>query len=149
MIPQIKIKSLRDGFKLPERKTSQAACWDIYLPESIDIVSGEVNEIPLGFSLKIPEGWGMDLLLRSGINKPNLVTADYMILVNGVGVIDSDYRGEVKARIYYISDFNITTLSKHDRYFQMRLVPVYDFEFKVTDELNKTEREGGFGSTGN
>lgn len=152
-LPVVYIKPVNGG-KVPEKKTEGAAAWDCYARESVDFYNGETHLVPLGFSLAMPEGGCAFLLPRSSMG----IKTD-LIMANGMGLIDSDYRGEVKA-IY--KAFNIewdvpsylpeSSIRKNDRVAQL-FFNVPNVEIKVVDdfpdEVKDTERgEGGFGSTG-
>ena len=151
--PIVYIKPMHGG-QIPEKKTEGAAAWDCYARESVDFYNGETHLVPLGFSLAMPEGVCAFLLPRSSMG----IKTD-LIMANSMGLIDSDYRGEVKA-IY--KAFNIewdvpsylpeSSIRKNDRVAQL-FFNVPNVEIKVVDEfpdeVKDTERgEGGFGSTG-
>lgn len=151
--PVVYIKPVKDG-KVPEKKTDGAAAWDCYAREGVDVYNGETYKVPLGFALAMPEGVCAFLLPRSSMG----IKTD-LIMANSMGLIDSDYCGEVKA-IY--KAFNIewdvpsylpeSSIRKNDRVAQL-FFNVPNVEIKVVDdfpdEVKETERgEGGFGSTG-
>lgn len=131
---------------LPARQTEGAAGADIaaFLPEGeIVIPAGGRALIPTGLTMAVPEGYGGFLLARSSMG------AKYGVcLSNGVGLIDSDYRGEVKVALinHSGSDF---TIHDGDRIAQLVLLPVPYVSMFETDALEDTLRgQGGFGSTG-
>lgn len=152
ILPVVYIKPMHGG-KIPEKKSAGAAAWDCYAREGVDVYNGETYKVPLGFALAMPEGVCAFLLPRSSMG----IKTD-LIMANSIGLIDSDYRGEVCA-IYrainlewdtpsYLPDSDI---HEGDRTAQIRfnqpvkLVVVDEFP----DEVKDTERgEGGFGSTG-
>lgn len=139
----IKIKKLRD-VKLPEYGTSGAACFDFYLPEGkcIEFEATSVK-IPLGVAVEVPEGYGLFIVPRSSMGlKTDLRQS------NSVGVIDSDYRGEISLILDNIGD-SAEVISSGDRIAQGFVLPLPKVEFKEVDELSETVRGvGGFGSTG-
>lgn len=147
---QVKIKLLPGG-KMPTKASKGAAAWDCYAREDVT-VCGEPVLIGLGFCLEIPEGYHAKIVPRSSIGlKTNLRQP------NCVGIIDSDYRGEVKAmyesRVFRNErgKFPCSThiIKAGDRICQMLIERNEDFELVETDELSDTERgAGGFGSTG-
>lgn len=99
--------------------------------------------IPLGFALEIPKGWGAFLFPRSGLSFRKGIS-----MSNCVGVIDPDYRGEVKASVINLSDDDYV-INPGDRIAQMVFLPVGRANLCDSDDLQDTERaEGGFGSTG-
>ena len=101
--------------------------------------------IPTGLACVIPEGWEGQIRCRSSLGKKG------MILPNGVGTIDSDYRGELKVLATWIGHGDSFTISKGERIAQMLFapVPLVKIEEVAMSELDSTERgEGGFGSPG-
>jgi len=143
----LNIKKLKDNAICPRReKTASAgidvcACFDN--SEDKTIAPGETLFIPTGYSFEIPEGYYGGLFARSGLGcKRNLRPA------NCVGVIDSDYRGELIVALR--NDSNVDQLIKHgDRVAQLVIMPYLDVTVNEVDELSDTDRgENGFGSTG-
>lgn len=130
---------IKDFFEVPiKKKTGNGtiATCGIYRP---GFFFGQVM-YGLGFALEIPLGEGAWLLPRSSIKKHN------MILANSPGLFDSDYRDEAQACFYFN---NTSTLYEPgERIAQFVFLPDPDVEFVVVDELSKTDRKGGFGSTG-
>lgn len=154
---QVKIKLL-PGSKMPTKASKGAAAWDCYAREDV-AVCGEPVLIGLGFCLEIPEGYHAKIVPRSSIGlKTNLRQP------NCVGIIDSDYRGEVKAmyevgvKAVTAKEHNLVGLGIYptiheikagDRICQMLIERNEDFKLVEVDELSDTERgAGGFGSTG-
>ena len=154
MIPDIKIKPLHPNFRMPEKKTAGAACWDIYLPETVTVYNYKLNYISLGFAIEPPKGYAVELLLRSGLSKEY---RNY-IIPHGMGIIDTDYRGEVILKLMYIntSDIGYRITRVRTAWFeeglrvcQFKLTKTIKADLTQTDKLSNTERgEGGFGSTG-
>lgn len=144
MTKEIKIDVLKGGI-LPTYKTAGAAGADCYahISEGIVLHPGERIMIPLGFRVEIPEGYEMQIRARSGNAKTHGIAE-----VNGVGTIDSDYRGEVGVILINLSplDFEI---NPGDRVAQAVIAPVFQAKWIETKELSETSRgAGGFGSTG-
>ena len=153
----LKVKKLHDESILPTRGSENAAGLDLYAC-SIDsngnpvsnyiIPRGETVAISTGIAVEIPEGyWGL-LALRSSMSFKK-----GFCIPNGLGVIDSDYRGELKVAISYNSSSYLAdsfrTIKAGDRIGQLILVPLPRFDIEVVDKLSDTKRgEGGFGSTG-
>lgn len=156
----VKIKLLPGG-KMPEKKTAGAAAWDCFAREDTIVKAAPVL-IGLGFMAEPPEGYYLEIVPRSSTGlKTNLRQP------NSIGVIDSDYRGEVKAmyeskieerKVIHSSAVccpvykcvgTTTIIQAGERIAQMILRKKYDAELVEVDELSETERgTGGFGSTG-
>lgn len=141
----IKVKKLAENACLPEYQTSGAAGMDLCacVPETVTLAPSERKLIPTGFAMALPEGYAAFIYARSGLASKKGIT-----LPNCVGVIDSDYRGEIKVSLINISDepFQINT---GDRIAQMVITKVEQATLSLADELENTERAGGgFGSTG-
>lgn len=146
----VKMKKLRDGAKMPQYATEQAAACDLCAEldgEKVTINPGEIKMIPTGIAIECEETteYNTAILIfpRSGLASKHGIT-----LANSVGVVDSDYRGEIKVPLINHSfvPFEITS---GDRIAQMMFTPVMHAEFEEADELGDTERgKSGFGSTG-
>jgi dUTP pyrophosphatase len=147
----LKVKRLTDTATLPTYATDGSACFDLYAdqvrnPEIVSNVSaGDPCVIDTGLALEIPAGWCMLIFSRSGHG-----FKDDVRLANCVGVIDSDYRGEVKVKLTKDGDgAGWLGVFHGDRIAQAMLVPTYRVGFKEVTELSDTARgTGGFGSTG-
>lgn len=138
---EIKIKKVEDGI-LPVRATEGAACYDCFARQTIPLVN-RATIIPLGFQVQIPEGYHMKLFIRSG-----MALKTSLRIANCVGIIDSDYRGEV-GLIAENAPGGYTYIRKGDRICQFMIEKNIDTKLVEVDELDETERgEGGFGSTG-
>lgn len=129
--------------KMPAYATSGSACMDIYLPgESVVILPNETKLIPLGIQLDIPTGYEVQIRSRSSYGKKGL------IIPNGIGVIDSDYRGEI-GMLLYNSTKEAFTIKQGERVCQMSIHKVTRMNLNEVTTLSETERgTGGFGSTG-
>ena len=140
----LEIKKLNEKAKIPTYGTIDSAGADLYalLDEDIIIESGETKVIPTGLAMAIPKGYVGLIYARSSLGtKKGLAPA------NKVGVIDADYRGEVKVVLYNQSK-EIQTISPNERIAQIVITPYLQVKFKEVDNLSDTERgEGGFGST--
>lgn len=145
MTPQVKVKLLTPTAKCPTKGSAQAAGYDIYADCDADVYFGDATEVITGIAVKIPDGYAGIVKPRSGLAFNNGI--DTM-----AGVIDSDYRGELKVLLTRnIDDGFATGISEGDRIAQLLIVPCLNqHDFKVVDDFNdKTERgENGFGSTG-
>jgi dUTP pyrophosphatase len=146
---EVKVKKMYDDVQLPEYATEGSACFDIKmygkhggLPINRELVSSAVLETGLQF--EIPEKHVMLVFSRSGQG-----FKDDVRLANCVGVIDSDYRGELMVKL--TNDLlGKNKLVKHgDKIAQGMVIPYEQVKFVVADELSDTVRgEAGFGSTG-
>ena len=135
---------LEDGAQVPTYAHESDACADMYAMEDTEIPA-HFNSMPVktGVHIQLPEGWVAMLFPRSSIGAKTSLR-----LSNSVGIIDSGYRGEVRALYDNIGDepYKIT---KGDRIAQLMVMPSYRFKANVVDSLEDSDRgEGGFGSTG-
>lgn len=140
---KINFKYIGD-FDAPKIQTSGAAGLDLFNNEKeIRILEeGKSIVISTGFYVEIPEGYVGLVFARSSLGFKFDCT-----LANSVGVIDSDYRGEVKVKIYNHSD-KPKMIEPNERVAQIVVVPCFN-QFTQVDELNETDRgSNGFGSTG-
>ncbi len=141
----VNIKKLDERAIIPTYGTEFSAGADVYalLDEPVVINPGETVFIHTGLALAIPEGFVGLNFARSGMAaKRGLAPA------NKVGVIDSDYRGELMVALYNHGS-EPQTVEHGDRVAQICFVPYYKAIFEECDTLIDTERgEGGFGSTG-
>ncbi len=141
----IEVKKLNDKAKLPCRATADSAGADLCacINDDIALMPGERRLIPTGIAIAVPTGIGGFVFPRSGLSSKFGVS-----LANCVGVIDSDYRGEVKVPVINHSS-EPYTIKVGERIAQLVIMPVDLCEYGFSNELDKTERgEGGFGSTG-
>ena len=139
------IKKLNDKATVPTYGSAYAAGADLYACEEgdITIAPAETRLIHTGIAMEIPEGLVGLIYARSGLaSKRGLAPA------NKVGVIDSDYRGEIMVALHNHSD-KAQTISSGERIAQIVFAPYMAAKFTVVDELSDTVRGvGGFGSTG-
>ena len=146
---QLKFKKLHEDAITPKYATDGAACFDLHGIEietsNERLFSGIPVTVRTGLAFEIPENYVMLIFSRSG-HGFNHDTR----LANCVGVIDSDYRGEIKVRLTRDSSIkDHLKLRYGDRIAQAMIVPIYAVELIEINELSKTIRgEGGFGSTG-
>lgn len=142
---KVKIKLTR-GAECPRYATDGSAAVDLraMTDEPYTLAPGERHSFMTGVAIS-PETSGVVAILaaRSGLGVKHGIT-----LSNGIGVIDSDYRGEISVGLRNVST-EPYTVCPGDRIAQLMFVPVYAADFTVCDELDVTERgAGGFGSTG-
>ncbi len=143
----VKIKKLSENATVPTYGTPYAAGADLYacLEESVSIKPLETKMIGTGIAMEIPEGYVGLVFARSGLAcKKGLAPA------NKVGVIDSDYRGEIKVALHnHNGSGEALLVESGERIAQIAIVPYLKAEFEIADELEETNRgENGFGSTG-
>ncbi len=126
---------------MPTKGTNDAGAYDIYMPEA-GYVHGEPEFVGLGFASEIPRGYVALLLPRSSSGAKHGLE-----LNNTCGVIDSDYRGEWKAAMKTKSGIKFAW-NAGDRVLQFLLLPIHTPRLELVDSVSKSDREGGFGSTG-
>ncbi len=142
----LKIKKLRDDAKVPNRATSGSAGLDLCasIDEPITLEGGATAVIPTGIAIALPSAeYGAFVFPRSGIAVKHGIG-----LLNSVGVIDSDYRGEIMVGV--INQINTPyTIQPGERIAQMVIMPVSMMPVEEVSDLDETVRgAGGFGSTG-
>lgn len=141
---------IRYAGNAPVQQTAGAAGLDLKMDlqgesDVLWLLAGERKMIPTGTYIEIPEGYVGFLAPRSGLANNQIIT-----VLNSPGVIDSDYRGEIKVMLINHSGES-KPIKDGDRIGQLVIVPTPEIELeKVSlEELSKTERgDGGFGSTG-
>ena len=140
----LKIKKLDERAIIPTYGTPLSAGADLYalLDSEVIIKPGETVIIPTGLAMAIPEEYVGLIYARSSLGtKRGLAPA------NKVGVIDADYRGEIKVVLFNQSK-EVQTISPNERIAQIIITPFIQVNFEETKELDETERgTGGFGST--
>lgn len=141
---KLEIKKLDERAKIPTYGTSDSAGADLYavLDSELMIEPGETKIIPTGLSMAIPKGYVGLIYARSSLGtKKGLAPA------NKVGVIDADYRGEVKVVLFNQSK-ETQTINPKERIAQIIITPYIKVDFEEVTELSETKRgSGGFGST--
>ena len=141
----IPVKILREGAKLPTYGSAEAAGADLYacIDAPMTIAPGETVFVPTGIAMEVPRGCAGLVYARSGLAcKRGLAPA------NKVGVIDSDYRGEINVVLHNHGTVS-QTIENGERVAQMVITPVLTPAYEAVEELSDTMRNtGGFGSTG-
>lgn len=141
----IRVKILRNGAKLPTYGSPEAAGADLYacLESAVTIRPGETAFIPTGIAMEVPKNCAGLVYARSGLAcKQGLAPA------NKVGVVDSDYRGEITVVLHNHGSV-AQTVENGQRIAQMVITPVLTPPYEEARELSDTNRgQGGFGSTG-
>lgn len=141
---KIKIKKLDPKAVIPTKGSNAAAGVDLHAPKALVIHPNSNGVVSTGLAVEIPNGYFGAIFARSG-----MATRKGLRPANCVGVIDSDYRGEIKVVLHNDSDI-IRPVQEGDRVAQLVILPYEPIEFDEVDELNDTDRGiGGFGSTGN
>lgn len=142
----INIKKLNNNSIVPTRGSNEAAGYDLYacLDNNECTVSPHTTQkINTGIAVEIPSGFFGAIFARSGIAAKRGLRPS-----NCVGVIDSDYRGEIIVALHNDTD-EAQTIKNGERIAQLVIMPYMSVEFVEVDNLNNTERgQGGFGSTG-
>ena len=139
----LKVKRLTETAKLPTYAHDGDACFDLYADDVNEMSGGTIFTCSTGLSVEIPEGCALMVYSRSGHGFKN-----NMRLANGVGVIDSGYRGELMVKL--TCDRQIQYIPKQgDRVAQAMLIKVPSVHIEESFRLSDSERgEGGFGSSG-
>lgn len=142
---KVRIKKLNEKAIIPAYGSEFAAGADLYacIDGEITVNPQETAVIPTGVALELPAGYAGLIYARSG-----LATKKGLAPANKVGVVDCDYRGEVKVSLHNHS-LQPQTVSAGERIAQLVITPYITAEFVLSDELSQTARgAGGFGSTG-
>lgn len=142
---KIKMLKVNTAAMIPERKTAGSAGYDLCacLAKDFTIQPGDLVVIPTGLAVEIPEGYAGMIYTRSGLGVKHGVHVS-----NGVGVIDSDYRGEMHVGLCNSSRVPYT-VTPGERIAQLIIMPVVTPEIEEVAKLSETVRgEAGFGSTG-
>jgi dUTP pyrophosphatase len=134
-----------EDLPLPSYQTSGSAGMDLHaaVDEPLTIAPGARASVPVGFSVAVPEGYEAQVRARSGSARHHGIC-----LANGVGTVDSDYRGPVQVLLVNLGDAPFE-IRRGDRIAQMVIAPVIRAEWREVDSLDETARgAGGFGHTG-
>ena len=142
---QLLVKRLRPDAHLPSRQSDKAAGYDLCacLDEPVTLTPHEIRRIPTGIAIELPDGTAGMVYPRSGLASKFGIT-----LINCVGVVDSDYRGELQVPVVNLSEQPFT-IQNGDRIAQLVVTPILSPKLAETDALSNTARgSNGFGSTG-
>lgn len=140
-----KIKIISKSGRMPTYETEGSAGADLraYLDEPVTLMPGERKLIPTGLYVELPQGIEAQVRARSGLSIKHGIG-----LVNGVGTVDSDYRGEWNVPLINFSD-EPYTINDGDRIAQVVFSRYERASFESVEKINETERgDGGFGHTG-
>ena len=136
----VKVKLVREGASMPSRGSDGAAGWDVFAVQSFTIPAGESLLVNTGVSLELPRGTYARLAPRSGLMIKGIEI--------GPGLVDRDYRGEVRALVINRSGVEFS-MTAGDRFCQLVFERIYEGGLVLTPELGETQRGfNGFGSTG-
>ena len=141
----IEFAKLNSEAIIPTQGSSQAAGWDLYALEETIVKRNTSSMIKTGLAIAIPLGWEGQIRCRSSLGKKG------MIMPNGIGTIDSDYRGELMVLATWIGQGDEFVVQKGERVAQLLFsrVPRVKFVERDFDQLGTTDRgTGGFGSSG-
>lgn len=137
------IKKLNETATIPTYGSASAAGADLYACEAVTIAAGETVLVHTGIAMAIPDGYVGLIYARSG-----LATKRGLAPANKVGVIDSDYRGEIMVALHNHGKTE-QTVEAGERIAQIVFTPYVAASFSLVEELDTTDRgAGGFGSTG-
>lgn len=146
MEQKLKIKKVRENARVPKRATAGSAGMDLYacIDAPVTVKPGELHLIPTGIAIELPcADYVAYIFARSGLGIKHGIC-----LSNGVGVVDSDYRGEVCVGLCNVSSKEYT-IEPFERVAQMVISPVSLMPVEEAEDLSDTSRgSGGFGSTG-
>ena len=143
---KVNIKKLNERAKVPTYASECSAGADLYacIEGEISIKPHTTVVVPTGIAIELPKGFAGLIYARSG-----LATKKGLAPANKVGVVDCDYRGEVKVALHNHSEV-VQTIGEGERIAQLVITPYLTAKFTECDTLSETVRgEGGFGSTGN
>ena len=148
--PSIRFRRLRPDvdadIPLPRYMTSQASGMDVFAAviDSVILEPGQIDLIPTGFAMALPQGFEAQVRPRSGLAVKHGIS-----IINSPGTIDSDYRGEVMIAVINLSR-KPYTIQRGDRIAQLVINKIYQAEIREVNQLEETDRStGGFGHTGN
>lgn len=144
---KVKFKRLKDGegIDVPKYQTSGSAAFDLHaaVSEKTVVKPGEIKLIPTGFNIEVPKGHVGEVTPRSGLGAKFGIS-----IVNSPGIIDSDYRGEIKVTMINLGKKDFV-VNRNDRVAQMKIMKYEYVDIEEVDELSESERgANGFGSTG-
>lgn len=142
-IDKVQIKKLHPDAVIPEYKKPGDAGFDLHTVEDVIIPPGKTAILPTGLAVAIPEGFEIQVRMRSGAS---LKTP--LVIPNAPGTIDSGYRGEIGIIVRNCGPKEYV-VKKGERIAQGVLAPVIRADFDIVEELPESERgAGGYGSTG-
>lgn len=141
---RIRITRLDDSVPLPAYHSADAAAFDLAAREAVAVPPGEVRLVPTGLVIEVPVDHALLILARS-----SLPLKKHLMVANGVGLIDADYRGpndEIKVEVYNFSAMPVT-IERGERIAQGLFVKIARVDWEQAGATSAPSR-GGFGSTG-
>ena len=141
----VEIKIVTKTGQVPSYETEGASGMDIraFIESPICLNPGERKLINTGLYVEIPKGYEAQVRARSGLSIKHGIT-----LINGIGTVDSDYRGELMVPLVNLGQ-EAFTINNGDRIAQMVIAKYETCQFKIVEKLSDTKRgKGGFGHTG-
>ena len=143
----VKIIKLNEKAIVPVRATAGSAGYDLFacLDSDIHIKKGNLVKIPCGISIELPSNkYAAFIFARSGLGIKHGIT-----ISNGIGVIDSDYRGEIQVGVCKIAGEKEYVIKNGDRIAQLVIMKINSVNFMLVESLSNSQRgQNGFGSTG-
>ena len=142
---ELRLARLDERATLPHRATPASAGWDLHALERTEVGRGEATLIRTGLSMALPVGWEAQIRCRSSLGRKGL------IMPNGLGTIDADYRGELAVMMTWIGEGDHYVVEAGERVAQLLVAPVPQVTLVecTPEEHGDTERgTGGFGSSG-
>lgn len=142
-VPITRLREHPDPTPLPQYMTADAAGLDIYADLDAELIIPPLGRalIPTGFAIALPQGYEAQVRPRSG-----LALRSGLTILNAPGTIDADYRDEVKILLVNLSD-QPARIMRGDRIAQLVVAPVTRVQWQPVEQLDSTERKGGFGHT--
>ncbi len=143
---RIQIKKINEKAQMPSAGSERAAGYDLYAcleAEELRIAPHQTVMVGTGLAAAIPDGYFGGIFARSG-----LAAKQGLRPANCVGVVDADYRGEIKVALHNDTETE-QKITDGERIAQLVVMPFLSLEFELAEELDETERgAGGFGHTG-
>ena len=141
---RIPIKKLSDNAKVPQYAYAGDAGVDLCATQALELKPGQRALVPTSIAIALPEGYAGFVMPRSGLAVKHGIS-----IVNTPGLIDSNYRGELKVCLINLDQTNSFNINVGDRIAQLVVMPTTHINFKQVDALDSTQRgSGGFGSSG-
>ena len=141
----LRMARLDERAVLPVRATHASAGMDLHALERTEVTRGEATLVRTGLAMSLPTGWEAQIRCRSSLGRKGV------IMPNGLGTIDADYRGELMVMMTWIGEGPSYVLEAGERVAQLLVAPVPEVNVVACsfEDLGETERgEGGFGSSG-
>lgn len=140
----MRVRRLDPGLPLPSYARPGDAGLDLFSAEDVSLKPGDRAAVPTGLAVEIPVGYAGFVHARSG-----RALREGLALVNGPGLIDSGYRGEIKVIVVNLDPSDVVHVARGDKIAQLVIQPVVTAELVEAGDLTASERgDGGFGSTG-